>query len=84
MCTGFVKYKAQITPSTNCPLVQFRRDYKYRENASKRYCLSVSITVKRHRDHCNSYKGNISLGSFRGLVFHHHGGRHGGLQADKM
>jgi len=38
----------------------------------------------RHHDHGNSYKGK-QLGlahSFRGLVYHPHGGKHGGMQAD--
>ena len=37
----------------------------------------VSIAVKRHRDHGNSYKGKHLTGvglQFRGSVHYHHGG----------
>ena len=43
--------------------------------------LRISIVVKRH------HKGNhlIELShSFKGLVHYHHGGKHGGTQADLM
>ena len=48
--------------------------------------VRVFIAVKRHHDHSNSYKGNISLGlvdSFRGLV-QYHGGEHGGWKYNGM
>jgi hypothetical protein len=43
----------------------------------------VSISVKKHYDHGNSYKGKhlIEAGlQFRGIIHCHHGGKHGGLQ----
>jgi hypothetical protein len=42
------------------------------------------VAVKRHHDHGNSYKDNISLGQayrFRGSVHCHHDGKHGSVQA---
>ena len=45
-------------------------------------CLRVSIAVKRHHDHGNSYKGKhlieVVAYSFRGLIHYHRGGGHGG------
>jgi hypothetical protein len=46
--------------------------------------LRVSIAVKRHHDHCNSYKGKHFIGAglqFRGLIHYHHDGKHGDTQA---
>jgi hypothetical protein len=43
--------------------------------------------MKTHHDHCNSHKHNIHLWlayNFRGLVFYHHGGKHGSMQADMV
>ena len=48
--------------------------------------LRVSIALKRHHDHGNSYKGSHFIGAglqFRGLV-HHHGRKHGDMQADMV
>lgn len=51
-------------------------------------CLSYGfIALRRHHDHNNSYKENISLGlvcSFRGLVHYPRGGERGGLQTDMV
>ena len=48
----------------------------------------VSIDVKRHHGHSNSYKGKhlieVVAYSFRGLVPYHHGEDHGGMQADMV
>ena len=45
--------------------------------------IRISIAVKRHHDHSNSYKEFIGAGlQFRGLVHYHHGRKHGGTQAD--
>ena len=44
-----------------------------------------SIAVKRHHDHSNSYKGKHLIGpglQVQSLVHCHHGGKHGGMQAD--
>ena len=49
--------------------------------------LRISMAVKRHHDHSNSYKGNIWGGSLqlRGLVhLHHHGTKHGSIQTDMV
>jgi hypothetical protein len=47
--------------------------------------VRVSIAVKRHHDHSNSYKGRHLIGSeFRGLVHCHHGRKHGRVQADMV
>jgi hypothetical protein len=43
--------------------------------------------VKRHHDRGNSSKGKHLIGAslqFRGLVHYHHGGKHGGMQADTV
>ena len=43
--------------------------------------------MKRFHDQGNLTKDNISLGlaySLRGLVHYHHGGKHGGVQADMV
>ena len=43
--------------------------------------------MKRHRGYSNSYKGWHLIGAgvqFRGLVHCHHGGKHGGMQADMV
>ena len=49
--------------------------------------VMVSIAVKRHHDHCNSYKGKhlteVVAYSFRVLV-HCHNGVHGGVQANRV
>jgi hypothetical protein len=48
--------------------------------------VKVSIAVKRHHDHSNSYKGEylavIGLLQFRGLVHCHLGGDHGDMHAN--
>jgi hypothetical protein len=47
--------------------------------------LRVSVAVKRHHHHGNSYKGKHLIGAglqFRGLVHYHHGGKHGDMQGD--
>ena len=48
----------------------------------------VCIAVKRSHDHGNSYKGKHVIGAsleFRGLVYYHHGWKHGGAdQADMV
>jgi len=49
--------------------------------------VRVFIAVKRHHDHCNSYKGKhlIVAGlQCRDLVHFCHGGKHGGMQADMV
>jgi hypothetical protein len=49
--------------------------------------LSISIAVKRHHDHTNSYKGNMSLGlaySFIGSVHCYHGRKCDSVQADMV
>ena len=53
-------------------------------SACLRQCF---IAVKRHHDHDNSYKGKHLIGAglqFRGLVYYHHGRKHGGVQADMV
>ena len=50
-----------------------------------RVLVRVSIAVKRHHDHSNSYKGKHLTGAglqFRDLVNYHHGRKHSGVQAD--
>ena len=47
-------------------------------------CLRISIALKRHHDHGNSYKGKSLTGLSGGLVHVHHGGKHGGTQAHMM
>ena len=45
--------------------------------------VRVSIAVKRHQDHSNSYKGKHLTGAglqFRGLVNYHHDRKHGGVR----
>jgi hypothetical protein len=47
----------------------------------------VSVAVKRHHDHSNSYKGKHLIGDglwFRGLICFCHGWKHGGMQADMV
>ena len=47
----------------------------------------VSIAVKRHHEHGNSYKGKHLIGAglqFRGLVHYHHGRKRGSVQSDMM
>jgi hypothetical protein len=47
----------------------------------------ISIAVKRHHEHGNSYKGKHLIGAglqFRGLVHYHHGRKHGSIQSDMM
>jgi hypothetical protein len=49
--------------------------------------LSVSIAVKRHHDHGNSYKEQHLIGTssqFRGLVHYSHCGKHGSMKADMV
>lgn len=44
-------------------------------------------TVKRRHDPSNAYKGKLLIGvdlQFRGSVHHHHGRKHGGVQADTV
>ena len=52
------------------------------------FCLTASITVKRHHDPRNIYKGKKInsdwLTGFRSLVHFHHGGKHGGMQVDMV
>jgi hypothetical protein len=46
--------------------------------------VRVSISVKRHHDQGNAYKGKYFTGAglwFRGLVHYHHGRKHGSVQA---
>ena len=48
---------------------------------------SCSISLKRHRDQDNSYKGECLIRAglqFRGLVHYHHGRKHGSVQADMV
>jgi hypothetical protein len=49
-------------------------------------CTVLGFTAgKRHRDHGNSYKDKhlIRAGlQFRGVTHHHHGKKHGSMQAD--
>jgi hypothetical protein len=55
------------------------------ERLSIRYHSASSIAAKRH--HGNSYKGKHLIGAglqFRGLVYYHHGRKHGGVQADMV
>jgi hypothetical protein len=52
---------------------------------SKVWCLRVSIALKRHHDHSNSYRGKHLIGAglqFRDVVHYHHGQKHGGTQVD--
>jgi hypothetical protein len=47
--------------------------------------VKVSVAVKRHHDHGNSYKGKHRMGmaySFRGLVHYCYGGKYGDKQAN--
>ena len=49
--------------------------------------LRVSIAVKKHHDHSNTHKENVQLRlaySFRGLIYYHHGGKHGSMHADMV
>jgi hypothetical protein len=47
--------------------------------------VRVSIAVKRHHDHGNSYKETLGLAySFRGSVHCHHGGKHGSMKTDMV
>ena len=49
------------------------------------YLSWVYISVKRHHDHGNSYKGKHLTGAgleFRGLVHDHHVRKHNSMQAD--
>jgi hypothetical protein len=49
--------------------------------------IRVTIAVKRHCSHRNSYKGRYLIGAglqFRGLVHYHHGRKHGSLQSDMV
>jgi hypothetical protein len=51
----------------------------------ERGCLSTLLLGRKTTIIATLIKGNISLGlaySFRGLVHYHHGGEHGGTQAD--
>jgi hypothetical protein len=51
-------------------------------------CLSKSfITVKRHHDQGNAYKGKHFTGAdlqFQNSLHYHHGGKHGNMQADMV
>jgi hypothetical protein len=50
-----------------------------------RYCLKVSISVKRYRDLVNSYKGKYFIRpglQLKVLVHYGHGRKHGSVQAD--
>jgi hypothetical protein len=50
-------------------------------------CPSVSIAVKRHHDHCSSYKEKHLIGvglQFRNLIHCHNGRKHGSMQADMV
>ena len=46
------------------------------------------MVAKRHHDHSNSDKGKHLTGpglpSFRGVVHHHYGRKHGSVQADMV
>ena len=47
--------------------------------------VKVSITVKRHKDHSNSYKRKCFIVAglrFGGLIHYHYNRKHGGIQAD--
>ena len=50
--------------------------------------LRVSMAVKKHQDHGNSYKEKylikVEAHSFRDLVHYHHGQEHAGMQADMV
>jgi hypothetical protein len=49
------------------------------------FLVRISVAVKRHRDHSNSYRENDLMTAalqFRGLVHCHHGGKHGSAEAD--
>jgi hypothetical protein len=46
--------------------------------------VKVSIAVKRHQYHSNSYKGKDLIGSGLQLVHCHHGSKHNGVQADMV
>ena len=47
-------------------------------------CLRLSVAVKRHHDHGNSYKEKhlilLKAYSYRGLVYYHNPGEHGSMQ----
>lgn len=50
-------------------------------------CLRISIAMKRHRDHRNSYKGKQLIRAdleVSSLVHNSHGGKHGSTQADMV
>ena len=54
-------------------------------NSMQNVLFRVSIAVKRHHDHNNSYKGKHWIGvglQFRCLVHYRHGRRHGSLEVD--
>ena len=48
-------------------------------------CLRVSIAVRRHHNHGNSYKRKqlmkVVASNFRGLVHYHHTGERGGWES---
>lgn len=49
--------------------------------------VRVSMAVKRHHDHSNSYRGKHLIGTglkFRGLAHCHQGGKHGDTQEDMV
>lgn len=49
--------------------------------------LTVSVAVKTHEDHRNSYKGKHSLSlveSFKGLIYYYHGRKHEYVHADMI
>ena len=59
----------------------------YAKQAREDKCLRVSVAVKRHHGHGNSYKGKhlIEAGlQFRSLVHYCQGRKHDGQQADMV
>ena len=56
--------------------------------ASLGVLVRVSVAVKRHHNHGNSYKGKYLIGvahlQFRALVHYHHGRNQGSLQEDMV
>ena len=61
------------------------RIYKRVERENLLVLVRVSIAMKSHHDHSNSYTGksfNWMAYTFRGLVHFHHGSKLGGMQVD--
>lgn len=65
-----------------CPLIWKEHDWKIDDYI---WCFRVSVALKRHHDHSNSYKEKHVIRAilqFGGLVFYSHKGKHSSMQAD--